>query len=351
MDKHSVKKDIPWIHLVRVLACLMVVCLHVSTASRDYPLEHIDTAFNHVVEIFTKPCVPLFFMVTGFLILPYRNGEDIMAFYCKRIPRVWFPLLVWGVVYAVLPFLLGMTSWQAMAKEVLLSPIKQPDYFGGILWYLYILIGIYLFIPFLTDRVYENKSFLRLYLGLWIVSSLVMIIKAHVPNVFGESHWVHVFDMFLYFSGYLGFLMVGFAIRKYGAEFLMGRFMSFGGGKIKYLILLFLTLVVSYFYGSLIKSFLAIGTVVMTVNAFMLLRNVDVCVEAWYYRFIKHISGLSFGIYLCHMLVLKVLSENIFKLIGASWVNQLLCMALTFVGAYALSWLLSKIPFKRYIIG
>lgn len=112
-----------------------------------------------------------------------------------------------------------------------------------------------------------------------------------------------------------------------------------------------MTLVVSYFYGSLIKSFLAIGTVVMTVNAFMLLRNVDVCVEAWYYRFIKHISGLSFGIYLCHMLVLKVLSENIFKLIGASWVNQLLCMALTFVGAYALSWLLSKIPFKRYIIG
>lgn len=351
MDKHSVKKDIPWIHLVRVLACLMVVCLHVSTASRDYPLEHIDTAFNNAVYILTKPCVPLFFMVTGFLILPYKNGEDIMSFYRKRIPRVWFPLLVWGVVYAVLPFLLGMTGWQAMVKEVLLSPIKQPDYFGGILWYLYILIGIYLFIPFFTDRLYENKRFLRLYVGLWMVSSLVMIVKAHVPNVFGENHWEHVFDMFLYFSGYLGFLMIGFAIRKFGEDFFVAGFSRIWGGKMKYLIILFLTLVVSYYYGSLITSFLAIGTVMITVNLFMLLRNIDVNDEAWYYRLIKHVSSLSFGIYLCHMLVLKVISENVFKQMGASWQMQLLCMLLTFAGAYLLSCLLSKIPFKRYIIG
>lgn len=223
------KKDIPWIHLVRVLACLMVVCLHVNTASRDYHLTHADLLFNQATYILTKPCVPLFFMVTGFLILPYKEGGDAVAFYRKRIPRVWFPLLSWSVVYAVLPFLLDMTTWQTMAREVLLSPIKQPDYFGGILWYLYILIGIYLFIPFLADRVYEDKRILRLYLGLWVVSSLVMIVKAHVPNVFGENHWEHVFDMFLYFSGYLGFLLFGFAIRKYGEEFLLCRSLGFGG--------------------------------------------------------------------------------------------------------------------------
>lgn len=226
------RKEIPWIHIVRVLACFMVVCLHVSTAADAYPLSHLDSAFKHIVYIATKPCVPLFFMVTGFLILPYKNGEDLLAFYKKRIPRVLYPLLVWGVVYAVLPYTLGMTEWQMMVKEVLLSPIKQPDYFGGILWYLDILIGIYLFIPFLTDRIYNNRTFLKTYLIVWVVSSIVLIIKAHVPNVFGENHWVHVFDMFLYFSGYLGFLLFGYAVRTCGEPLSLFVSKRYGGGKI-----------------------------------------------------------------------------------------------------------------------
>lgn len=215
MGNVNEKKDIPWIHLVRVIACIMVVCLHVSDASREYSWTYSDKIFHRLIYLLTRPCVPLFFMVTGFLILPYKNGDDIKTFYTKRIPRVWFPLLFWGVIYAVLPFLLGMAEWQATVWEVLLSPIKQPDLIGGILWYLYILIGIYLFIPFLTERIYDSRRLLFVYLSFWIVSSVVMVIKAYVPNVFGENHWVHTFDMFIYFSGYLGFVLFGFASRKY----------------------------------------------------------------------------------------------------------------------------------------
>lgn len=85
MGNMNEKKDIPWIHLVRVIACIMVVCLHVSTASREYPWAYSDRIFHYLVYLLTKPCVPLFFMVTGFLILPYKNGDDIKTFYTKRI--------------------------------------------------------------------------------------------------------------------------------------------------------------------------------------------------------------------------------------------------------------------------
>jgi len=345
------RKEIPWIHLVRVLACFMVVCLHVSTAADAYPMEHIDTAFKHLTYILTKPCVPLFFMVTGFLILPYRNGEDMMAFYRKRIPRVWFPLLIWGVVYAVLPFTLGMTSWQTMLKEVILSPIKQPDYFGGILWYLYILIGIYLFIPFLTERIYADKRFLRAYIALWTVSSIVLIIKAHVPNVFGENHWEHVFDMFLYFSGYLGFLLFGYSVRKYGKPLKLMLGKEIWGGKFKYFVLLIISLMASYFVGGLIKTFLSIGTIALTCSLFLLLKDVGFNINGKLYALVKHISALSFGIYLCHMFVLKVFMERIYVQLSASWYYQVMAMLSTFVGAYIMSWLLSKLPFKKYIIG
>ena len=345
------RKEIPWIHVVRVLACVLVVCLHVSTAAGDYPLTHIDTTFKHLVYLLTKPCVPLFLIVTGFLILPYRNGDDFMSFYRKRIPRVWFPLIVWSVVYAVLPFALGMVGWQTMVKEVLLCPIKQPDFFGGILWYLYILIGIYLFIPFLTERIYGSRRHLRVYLLVWLVSALAMVVKAHVPNVFGENHWVHVFDMFLYFSGYLGFLLFGYAVRTYGApRVILGR-IALGGGKIEYLILAFLTWLVSYKYGIFVQSFLSIGSIAVTASVFLLLRNMHVNTNGWAYRLLKQVSALSFGIYLCHMFVLKVFTQRIFTLLSAAWYWQLLAMVFTFAGAYMMSWLLSKLPFKKYIIG
>lgn len=77
-------KDIPWIHLLRGIACLMVVCLHCQTAANFYPLDEGTRHFDSVVSLVTKPCVPLFFMITGYLILPYKYGNDIMSFYKKK---------------------------------------------------------------------------------------------------------------------------------------------------------------------------------------------------------------------------------------------------------------------------
>lgn len=348
MDNQKIRKDIPWIHLVRVIACIMVVCLHVSTASREYYLTHSDKIFNRLAYLSTKPCVPLFFMVTGFLILPYKNGDDIKTFFLKRIPRVWFPLLFWGVVYAILPYLLGMDDFPTMLKELILSPIKMPDKIGGILWYLYILIGIYLFIPFMTERIYQDKHLLLIYLGIWMVTSIVMVAKPHVPGVLGENHYEHNFNMFIYFSGYMGYLLFGFAVRKYGDILFISRLKR--GGKRKYFILLLTAFTACYVWGRLAHSFLDVGTLMMSACVFMLLRDVNIK-DGWSYRLIKHISDMSLGIYLSHMFILKVITENIYKHVNASLYSQLLCMLLTFVCAYLLSRMLSRLPFKRYIIG
>lgn len=161
------KQEIPWIHLVRVLACIMVVCLHVCSAANSYPKDNFDAAFLNSIYYATKPCVPLFFIVTGYLILPYKSGDNIMSFYKKRISRIFFPLITWGIIYSILPFFLGLNNIHDTIKELVLSPIKAPDQVGGILWYLFILIGIYLVIPFFSERIYDNKTFLRIYLLIW----------------------------------------------------------------------------------------------------------------------------------------------------------------------------------------
>lgn len=123
------------------------------------------------------------------------------------------------------------------------------------------------------------------------------------------------------------------------------------GGKWKYIVLLLLTMLVSYFVGGLIKTFLSIGTIALTCCLFLLLKDVRIDVNSKLYALVKHISALSFGIYLCHMLVLKVFMENIYVHLSASWYYQVIAMFLTFGGAYVMSWLLSMLPFKKYIIG
>lgn len=96
MYQNKKKQEIPWIHFVRVLACIMVVCLHVCSSADSYSKESIDNVFLYSFYYATKPCVPLFFMVTGYLILPYRNGDNIIGFYKKTYPTSVVPITCLG---------------------------------------------------------------------------------------------------------------------------------------------------------------------------------------------------------------------------------------------------------------
>lgn len=65
------KNEITYTHVVRVIACIMVVCLH-SLPSQYHNLDLIDSIFKTGITIVTSPCVPLFFMITGALFLPIK---------------------------------------------------------------------------------------------------------------------------------------------------------------------------------------------------------------------------------------------------------------------------------------
>lgn len=51
--------------ILRVLACLMVVFMH-----SPMPSEKAISIFNFGISYFTSPCVPMFFAISGALILP-----------------------------------------------------------------------------------------------------------------------------------------------------------------------------------------------------------------------------------------------------------------------------------------
>lgn len=213
------KKEIPYIHYIRVIACVMVVALHTLPPISVFGvLQREDTIYSNLIVVLTKPCVPLFFMITGALLLPFDDCQSWKDYYKKRISRILYPLLVWGVVYSIVPFLLGKEDLTQMTIEMIESPLQPPAMVGGILWYLFILIGIYLVIPFINPKIYSDNRVLSLYMVLWMLSSLALLLQQFMPNLLGINPYEHNFNLLIYFSGYLGYLLLGFYSTRFMGE-------------------------------------------------------------------------------------------------------------------------------------
>src|SRR5689334_17216456 len=84
----ATKADTAWVHAIRALAISMVVFLHVA-AEPFYlgaKLGTYDWWVANVYDSSVRICVPLFFMLTGHLLL--RSTDPVGVFYRKRARRI-----------------------------------------------------------------------------------------------------------------------------------------------------------------------------------------------------------------------------------------------------------------------
>ncbi len=223
-----------WFDVVRLVAFLLLLGCHATdpiNAAATYgnavsAVSADDVVWGTIWGSFVRPCVPLFVMLTGALLLPVK--QNMKAFYARRIPRVLWPFLLWSVLYYLTPWftaLLGadksivpyLFSWaesdsQAFADgfaHILRIPLTFP-YLACHMWYIYLLIGLYLFMPILSAWVStatrREKEWVLL---LWGISTCVPYITEFVsPYVFGTCSW-NSFGTFYYFAGFNGYLLLG----------------------------------------------------------------------------------------------------------------------------------------------
>lgn len=336
------KKEIPYLHLIRVVACIMVVFLH---SLPTFKIEGLDQKFQIFITYFTLPCVPLFFMISGILLLPVKI--DINDFYRKRLTKVVFPLFFWGVIYSILPLLIGKETIYDTINQILMIPLTFPTEIGGILWYVYVLIGIYLIAPFLNPTIFDKENkMIRYFIFIWIIASLCDLIRCYEPNILGASYF-RKYHLLSYFSGFIGYCFLGKYLHNNQLRFLQCNYIVHVLGFIFTfsLIPIFNTQTNNLYF----SSFLSINTIIMTIMVYAILKRFD-AYNNRLYSVIKNISNLSFGIYLSHMVVFRVLTNSIYSFSTAPY-TQITVMILTFIGAYILTLFLSKFPYSKYIIG
>lgn len=343
---------------VRVLACFMVIFVHsceffyvgtdgcTITNDRDrFWISLIDGTF--------RISVPLFVMTSSYLLLPLRVSG--VPFFKRRFTRIIIPFVIWSVLYATVPVLYGDLTVEGM-KESLLRLLYNFNISSGHLWFIYMLIGLYLFMPILTPWLQQaSKKGEQAFLAVWFFTTFHHALKEWAGDGwYGECFW-NEFHSLWYFSGHIGFLVLAHYIRTY---INWSKRKCLGIGLVAFLLGSAYTIYSFYsrtqvsddlYVIEIFWRFCTPNVAIATFGFFLMLKTVSFD-KAWLYKPVLSISKLSYGIYLMHIFLLNFA----YKLIHGHFsvpVEIVLIGGSTIVACCIVAKLLSYLPGSKYIVG
>ena len=172
-----IKKRNYQLDLIRVIACLMVVIMH-----SPLPTDKSNTIFLNILNYSTAPCIGLFFMVSGALLLPVKEGT--MSFLKRRLSKIVSPTLFWSLIY------IGYNHYQGTNhtwwKDILSLPFSAQGH--GVMWFMYTLTGLYLITPILSKWLDTcSKRELEFYLMLWAITLCYPLLRLFLFIQVGET--------------------------------------------------------------------------------------------------------------------------------------------------------------------
>lgn len=315
-------------------------------------------------------------MITGALLLPVRG--DTSAFYKKRITRVLYPFFIWSVIYNLFPWI---TGWLGFSPQIILDffpyageevmrqsfsvavkyILNIPFNFSILavhMWYIYLLIGLYLYLPIFSAWVEKaSERAKQMFLLAWGVTLLLPYYYQFVDGyLWGTCSW-NSFGMLYAFAGFNGYLLLGHYLKN--LDWSMKKTLATG-------IPMFVIGYVVTFFGfrhmtalpdytdemlELFFTYCSLNVVMMTIPVFMLAKKVNIRSE----RIRKALANLTvcgFGVYMIHYFFTGP-AVMLTRAIGIPIPLQIPVAA---VMAFAVSWLIVSLVHRigkpaKYIMG
>ena len=347
------KKRLEYIDLLKFLAILAIVALHLFQVWKDGP-QILNTNIYAFAEI-TRFGVPLFVMVSGALLL--NRDIEIRSFLKRRTVRLFLPF----IFFYILTFAFSYTTHMGLHLLYNIFAFK---------WYVWMIFGVYLSIP-VINKFIQNSTMKE------IEYFIIMIFAA---AIFYQTTYYFGIEMYLdlnLFLSPLGYLVLGYYLSK--KEFNMSA------NKLVTLALaLFTATTLLKFCGqidvlpvldnfeatgsSMLSSYLDVGILelLQTSSVFLLCKYIYECTQGLYLpvnnllhtkiisKSVLSISRASYGIYLVNSIPTLFFHSTIkhMKLTGTD-----ICLAIVLltIAVFITSWifivLLSKIPYIKVFSG
>lgn len=330
--------------LLRIISCIAVVMIHVSTTYKSAYTNETDPYRIHVAatviyNTLSRFAVPCFMMLSGALLLSNDKNRDFRFFYRKSFINIGIPTIIFSIIYFLgsLAIAVAKIVIKGSSFTVLIKPIKSmiegaPFYH---MWYLYTLIGVYFFIPIIL-RVKSDISEKSFTIASWIF--FVVASVSGFTSTF-KLHW-GVAKVICY----VGYILIGYQINKSISK------KNNVKGILCILLAIVLLLLQSYVqYGHTIaliteenEPYPIIGNfnpVIMLAAIFIFIGFTCLSINC---DKLQRLSTDTFEIYLFHAGVWSVMSGVLFKLAGGM-TDPIYTIPLGIIFVFLLSWALCPI--------
>ena len=339
-----------WISNSRALASVCVVLLHVASSVlyKYSQVPNFHWWIGNVYDSFVRFSVPLFLMITGALLLGRQYSYP--TFLLRKVIRILIPFAFWTAIYIIYNFIEPPQFNGKLASQSNFAWILQQIQDGSSyhLWYIYMLLGIYITIPLLAKIIARaRKLYIELFLVVWVLFITLSTSHTSYSN-FEWNLW--------YYLGYLGYVVLGYYLSIINTK--SRRISALAG--VTFFIGLFITVYGTYYYTDMMEgkfyknyySYLIPNVLLMATSVFVLFKNRNSRLNGIFKRVRNMLDKYSYGIYLSHILVL-----NYLIMYGVDWyiihplVGIPLATIITLIISVAIVYLISKIPFGKYISG
>jgi len=342
-------ENIDWISNLRIIALYAVIIVHCSAPllMQYGKVPSSDWWMADFLNASVRFAVPVFVMITGALTL--QREYEIGSFLKKRLVRVVMPFLFWSLVYIWYSWYneeitFGSDAWVNI-KQVL-HLLKYGSSYH--LWYVYMLIGLYFFIPVIGKYVrHASEKEILYFLIVWFV---VMTITQPYLERYNPAVDMH------YFAGYAGYLV-------------LGHYLAFKQFNIKslrlwmVLLLIFSTVIIAIGTGLIMAHPGLPGTMLyepvnpailmQAVSVFLIVKLTIPKVSPVITRIRDFAGKYNYGIYLGHALVLYFLDDpfGISYKLCTPIISIPLTALICFVCTLLLVWIVNKLPLGKWVSG
>lgn len=332
-SKSIAPKRIVWADLLRLIAIMMVICIHCSDPFNVSPEARSNPDYNlwgSIYGAFLRPCVPLFVMLTGMLLLPIQ--QDMGQFYKKRMSRVIVPFLIWSLLYNLFPLLSGIMgwdssiltkmfayagespsqSWKSSLHNIYMIPFNFNVYTIP-LWYIYMLIGLYLYMPFFSAWLKQaTHKQMKIFLFIWGITLFLPYCSEYISNyVLGTCAWNN-FGTLYYFAGFNGYLLLGYYLyvndkRTIGKTIMLSVILFAIGYAITYIGFRDMTSQrnISEEQMELFFLYCTPNVLLMTIAVFLLVQKIQIR-SLFIISILSNITKCGLGIYMIHYFIVGI---------------------------------------------
>ncbi len=343
--------------LIRVIAMLMVIMLHTIlnfTVRPDFFSTKLYFLLTPITAI-SKTSVLLFFMLSGFLVIP--KTKTIKENLIKTIRKIIVPLGFFTLINLILNWFEFASTNNHLGQFLNQEVNRMINFPSSPLWFLVILVYLYLLNPvwqliFSQEQQKQLAKFLTMLSLLFsLIATLLEYLTKHNGQIFNNLTAWTAFLFFYLYGGLVRNKWIRIDQQKLNLTLILGGWLlTIIGDFMTMQQKISLQTTIWQYYTS---SYLSLPVTLMAVGTFNYLLSIDLSKIKT--TFLTTMAKLSFGIYLLHPYVIALLGQTLHfdfnQLQMNVYLYNFLNVTLVLLISSLLTLLLQKIPQLRIIIG